>query len=262
MTEIYDFFDSKSICEYNRSKGTHFMPIDKAVIISGSRTTTALEKLEGWRTILETASDLELKIIASPTKNLSERTNRQLIEDAIRNYEKALSLRDKTEGYVFCASLFESDFPKERNYSYFSSYEKAVQSIAEEKQHYLDNEDLQNVLTEAVICIRKLDSEDETESFDLCFDNDMRLIRIENCAEKHLIRLDDFFIYVPMPFERGNFVRTIGTNRTQYGIAEITPSPASYPHALGRNDMRIPVTFFIENGIIEAYTEQVDYLSL
>lgn len=249
MMQIFDFFDSATIREYNRSNNTEFTPIEKAVIIALSSYTSVEEKLNAWNNILDTV----------PT---SEHSDRELIEDMIRDYESALSLRDKSDGLVFGASLTERDFSDRHRFSYFSSYKKAALSNLEDKQHYLDNDSLRDNETEAVISIRRLDSTDGTDSYDMYFDSEMRLVKIKSNADKKKPTLDSLFVYVPTPFEKGSFVKVNDHGRIRIGMVDETPTREFFHNAVGRNDMRVPVSFSKDKGIIMSNIEELDILSL
>lgn len=249
MIHIYDFFDSSTIREYNRRNSTEFTPIEKAAIIASSSCTSVEEKLDAWNNILDTA----------PT---SESFGRELIEDIIRDYESALSLRDRSDGLVLGASLTERDFSDRHRFSYFSSYEKAALSNLEDKQHYLDSDSLRDTETEAVISIRRLDSTDGTDSYDMYFDSKMRLVKIKSNADKKKSTLDSLFVYVPTPFEKGSFVKVNDHGRIRIGMIDETSTREFFHNAVGRNDMRVPVCFAKDKGIIVSNIEELDILSL
>lgn len=249
MMQIYDFFDSATIREFNRSNYTEFTTLEKAVIIALSNCISVEEKLDAWNNILDT----------NPPSNSSDR---ELIEEMIRYHESALSLRDKSDGLVFGASLTERDFFDRHRFSYFSSYEKAALSNLEDKQHYLDNESLHDAETEAVISIRRLDSTDGTDSYDMYFNSEMRLVKIKSNAEKDKPRLESLFVYIPTPFEKGNFVKVNDHGRIRIGMVDETPTREFFHNAVGRNDMRVPVRFSKDKGIIVSNIDELDILSL
>ena len=129
---ILDFIDSKDIREYN--KNTHFTPMEQAVLIHYSQGTTIDEKLSAWRELLAAHREEEFEQLRFGKRNFAEKSNKQIITDTVTIYENALAQRKHTDGVVFEASFYESDFPDNRYPHYFPDYPSAFAHIMDEKQ--------------------------------------------------------------------------------------------------------------------------------
>ena len=165
MIDIFDFIDSKDIREYNKQQGTEFTPIEQAAIIYHSTNRSVEEKIVAWKGLLDKYSSMEFespKIRSRSFLNF-ERTFNSVTEDTVKDFETALEQRNHTNGVIYSATLYECEYPETRTYCYFSNYDKAFQSIRNNKQFYLETDDIYDVRTAAEIIKIKLDCTDKNE---------------------------------------------------------------------------------------------------
>lgn len=239
MLDIYEFIDSKDIREYNRLLGTKFAPVEQAAIIYHSNLKSTEEKLAAWKYLLSeyTEQQFEAENIRSRSIIKLERSFRKIAADTVKEYETALELRNQTGGVVYKAGLYESDTPQSLKYYYFSNYEKAFEYLRNEKQYYLNNYDLCNLKTEAVIIKVLLDNVDESKNTIFYFDNELRITDIR--PPNYELGFDFIFINIPLPFKKGDIVRTISQGQTIYGVIEDTPDEEYFSRACDSSDMII-----------------------
>lgn len=118
---------------------------------------------------------------------------------------------------------------KERKYNvdgdsnFFSSYDLAYNSFVELKKEYMDSPSLRDIEICAKIKRIHLDDND----MDLfCFDNELRLVQVFP-ASKSFMKNDDCeipdlacacYVYVPLPFKKGDLVKEQGIFGTEYGV--------------------------------------------
>ncbi len=219
MFNILNFIDSKAVREYN--KDTKFTPLEQAIIIYYSRCTSVDEKISAWRELLDTYSEDDFKSTRYGEKVLKEISNKQVIADTIETYEKALEFRNKNEGVVFETAFSEVNCPDSVYRSYFSDYKQAYEHIKKEKQDYLDDKDLKDVVIEAQIGVRLLNSESRYDECTFYFNNDLKLCELYYVDDNddYYYDLSYFFIYVPLPFKKGDILRSIITGKIEYGVA-------------------------------------------
>lgn len=168
MFNILNFIDSKDVREYNQN--TKFTPLEQAVIIYYSKCTTVDEKISAWKELLDIYGEDDFKSTRCGKKGFDEISNKQIVAHTIEIYEKALEFRNKNEGIVFETAFSEVNYPDNVSRSYFSDYDKAYEHIKKEKQNYL-NEDLKDVVTEAQIGVKLLNSECRYDECTFYFDN-------------------------------------------------------------------------------------------
>lgn len=252
MANILDFIDSKDIREYNRN--THFTPLEQAVLIYYSRSSTVEEKLSAWRELLAAHSEEEFEQLRFGKRHFSEKNNRQIIADTVTTYENALTQRERTDGVVFEANFYESDFPDNQYPHYFPDYHSAFAYIQDEKQYYLANEDLCHCQTQARITVKSFDTGADADTV-FYFDNEMRLTDLlPGCGilgdDEFLI--DEVFVYIPLPFRKGDILRSITPGKKDYGILHATPDEKYYACPIQHgdaSDMVFTLDTFEPNGI-------------
>ena len=79
---ILDFIDSADVREYN--KNTQLLPMEQAVIIYKSETTTVEEKLAAWQELLDTYSEEEFQHLKNIPMIKSGKTNKQILTDTVQ----------------------------------------------------------------------------------------------------------------------------------------------------------------------------------
>ena len=257
MVDVLEFIDSKEIRAYNRE--TKFTPIEQAVLIYYSRKRTVSEKVEAWRELLETYDDEAFEFTRFGKRRFSEEGNRKLVSDAVAVCENSLAQRERTEGVVFEAVLYESEFPNTKRPSYFPNYNAAAAHIQECKQKYLDDDDLRSVLTEAKISIKDFGTcaHDDTVFY---FDNELQMIDISGgrpTLVSDCYMFDDVFVYIPLPFKKGDILRSIASGEVRYGILPETPNETYFARAIDRgdgSDMIISIDMYEPDGQMGYFT--------
>ena len=222
MFHILDFIDSKDIREHNAN--TQFTPMEQAVLIYHSVRTTVDDKMTAWRELLERYGEDDFKILNYGERQFVRRSNRQLVEDTVRRYEAALSSRYTASNVIFAASFEEIGHPRPDELSYFTDYDSAFAFIEAEKQSYFDDEDLKDVQTKARISIVQLNDKNRRYSTWFDFDTDLRMTGLFPCYSGDEDGMDNkdldmAYIYVPVPFKKGDILKTINPNyKTAYGV--------------------------------------------
>ena len=251
MFNILDFIDSKDIREYNRD--TQFTPIEQAVLIYYSRGTTIEEKIAAWKDLLAIYSEGIFEIKQFISGEITRITIRQILTETIAIYENTLAQRKRTDGVVFEAVFYESDFPDNRDAYYFPDYNSALAYIEKEKKYYLDDEDLCKCNTQARIAIKEFDTRPGSDSV-FYFDNKMRIINLSpgDCvlSDKEFL-ISDLYIYVPLPFKKGDILRSITPGIIDYGTLPKTPDKEYYARAIDHgdsSDMIFTLDTFESNG--------------
>lgn len=225
MFNILDFIDSKDIREYNAN--TQFTPMEQAVLIYHSCRTTVDDKMTAWRELLDCYGEDDFKILNYGERQFTRRSNRQLVEDTVRQYEAALASRYTASNVIFAVSFEEIGYPRPDELSYFADYDSAFAFIEAEKQEYLDDEDLKDTPTKACISIIPLNDKNHQNSntcFD--FDTDLRMTGLYSCDygyqdEDGMLDggLDMAYICVPVPFKKGDILKNIDPNyKTEYAV--------------------------------------------
>lgn len=223
MFYILDFIDSKEIREYNQN--TEFTPIEQAVLIYHSRGTTVEQKMTAWKELLNTYSEEEFEWTRHGKRRFDDKSNKQILADTITVYENALNQRSVADKVIFEASFYECDYPKSKYPVFFSSYEDAFVYIEDKKKHYLEDEDLRKCQTKAKIFLKNLGTYDSEDTI-FYFDNEMRMTNIApgtKCYEPDLYWIGELFVYVPLPFKKGDILRCTLPGRMEYGILDSTP---------------------------------------
>lgn len=243
---VYDYIDSKDIREYNQRLQTEFTPIEQAVLVYHSRLLSVDKKLTVWKELSESVSGKDKAILS----------------DTVKAYKTALEHISDTSGVVFEACLYESDFPDKRRYYYFSSYEKAFLSLRNEKDFYLNCEDLYDKKTEGIITLKKLDTDDDKENISYIFNDSLKMVRIET-SETEIGCLESCFVNVPLPFKKGDVVRIIHRNSFDRLIVCDMPGSEKYSAILSSRDMRIILKRYgIINGAFGEITEEYPFLDI
>lgn len=236
MFNILDFIDSKEIREYNCT--TKFTPIEQAVLIFHSERTTVDEKMAAWQELFDTYSEEEFEWTRYGKRRFDDKSNKQILADAITVYENALNQRSVVGKVIFEASFYECDCPKSKYPVFFSSYKDAFLYIEDKKKHYLEDEDLRKCQTKAKISLKNLGTHDSEDTI-FYFDNEMRMTNIapgRKCYEPDLYWIGELFVYVPLPFKKGDIIRSILPGRIEYGILDSTLDEEYFARAMEHGD--------------------------
>ena len=257
MFNILDFIDSKCVREYN--KDTPFTPIEQAVLIIYSEGTSVEEKMAAWRDLLDAYHEEEFEMTRFGKRRFHDKTNRKILEDTLTEWENALSLKTACSNMVFEASFYESAIPDSTNPVYFADFESAFSYLKEEEQEYLDDDNLQKVQTQAKIRAKSLGTHSQDDTI-FYFDNDLRMIRISpgiTAAVTDWYDLEEIFIHIPLPFQKGDILRSIGSGETEYGILSETPDETYFERAIQRgdaSDMTFRLDIFEDDGQMGYFT--------
>lgn len=219
MPYIYDFkyfIDSPDISAYVTKD--MFTLGEQAVLISQSKRTMK-EKIQALEYLRETYPEIYYcSRTVCPRKECEKRTIllRDLISRTLDYWKAALDNSENSQGVVFAANLIEKGFPRNHlsDYRLFSTYGQAYEYLTREKQDYMEDDDLKEVITYGEIRRIPLDKFKEgTNDFEqYFFNNSLELIRVlgtetmdwKNVQERSLT---DFYVYVPVPFKKGDEVK-------------------------------------------------------
>ena len=218
MFHILDFIDSKDIREHNAN--TQFTPMEQAVLIYHSVRTTVDDKMTAWRELLERYGEDDFKILNYGERQFTSRSNRQLVEDIIRQYEAVLASRYTASNVIFAVSFEEIGYPRPNELSYFTNYDSAFAFMEARKQWYLDDEDLKDTPTKARISIIQLnDKNHRSDSAWFDFDTDLRMSILVTYEIDYIEGLDMAYIRVSVPFKKGDILKSIDPNyETSYAV--------------------------------------------
>ena len=225
MFNTLDFIDSKDIREYNQN--TSFTPIEQAVIIYNSKKTTVEEKLSAWKELLANHSEEDFKYNQFGERQFADdKSNKQIIEETVAAFENSLAIQNASENVVFEAVHWESEYPDSLDPRYFKDYPSAFSYLQECKKAYSEDSDLAHVMTESKIRIKEFNTEacDDTIFY---FDNDMRMVELipgSSTLVSDSYDIENIFIHVPLPFKKGDILRSIGPGKIDYGILTYNPN--------------------------------------
>lgn len=245
--DILEFIDSDDIREYNSS--THFYPVEKAVLIYYSRKHSVEDKIHAWKTLLEAYSEDEFQETAAGKVKLRMLHNRKVVENTLMSFEKALEVREITEGVVYEAEFWECNYPDSVYPIIFSSYDKAYAYLQKEKQEYLDDENLKLCKTEGKITRHVLDEEDKNMTdITYVFDDNLTMTDIRTRFSEDE-ELGDVSIYIPLPFKKGDIVKSLSPGKVEYGVISCDPEQEKMLKRIQHGececyDMWIAIEFF------------------
>jgi len=245
MIDIFDFIDSKDIRDYNRQLGTMFTPIEQAVIIYNCDSVTVEEKLAAWHELLDAYNEEDFSKINLPDGGkvtnrdiMLGHTYRQMTEITVDGFEKALLLKNKTENVFYLTQIYAGENSTDCEESEFSSYDKAYEYLCNsKKRELLDYGEKLNLTMNYAMRVISLD-ESNNDMTEFIFDNDFRMTNIYFWTGRENYGLDMIYIYIPLPFKKGDIVHTIdGSN--SYAIVPKTPDKNYFIHACDSTAMHI-----------------------
>ena len=245
MIDIFDFIDSKDIREYNKQQGTEFTPIEQAVIIYNCNSRTVEEKLSAWHELLDTYNEEEFSKIDLPDGGrvtnreiMLDHTYRQKTEITVNGFEKALLLKNKTENVFYLTRIYSDHRSEDYEENEFSTYDKAYQYICKSKERdFLDYGKNNCPLMHYSMCVIPLDEADNFTT-EFIFDNNFRITNIYFWTGEEHYGLDMVYVYVPLPFKKGDIVRTID-GRNDYAVIPRTPDKNYFIHAHDSTSMHV-----------------------
>lgn len=229
MFNIFDFIDSKDIREYNRN--TVFTPIEQAYLIYYSRKTTVEDKLEAWHELLEVYSEDDFKQTHFGEMQLGEKPNKQILADTVAIYETALEMRKGSDTLVFEAAYYGVEFYEWVQRVYFRDYDSALDYLKKEQEYYKDEEE--GLQCGAAVAEIRIKNFGKNTWYDTTFhlDDKLRLITITPNRDLFVSgwwSVEHLFVYIPLPYEKGDFVRINTLKGIEYGVLTETPDEEYY----------------------------------
>lgn len=143
-----------------------------AAIIIMSENAAIEEKIQDLQELMNAYEEEKLQICED-------------IKNVMQLWKNILEDRFCQDGVVFLANLQERSRETDRlpAYRFFSTYQKALEFLIKEKEHYKISKDLRTIETYAEIWRMELDSDDP--DFDIFyFSNEMKLNKIICCSDR------------------------------------------------------------------------------
>ena len=259
IDNILQFIDSQAIRDYVNENT--FTAGEWAVLISKSSQPISA-KIDALKKISICHGDKGLCPKPDcPAKECMKRNIllRDIIWRTIDFWNYVLSKREDANNVVFAATHIEKghDDGSVVSYRYFTNYDAAYRYIKRKKQRYLDDEFLKEIITYGEILRISLDNDDHCVTESYYFDHNLELNRVNaekepSWADASEIILTDCFVYVPLPFKKGDKVKIdYGCEGTQ--IAEIAYDPEERLKVFvdsceNENDDWLSVWMQMENG--------------
>lgn len=143
---------------------------EQAAIIIMSENGTIEEKICNLQTLMNAYDGGRLQICED-------------IKNVIQLWKDILEARFYQDGVVFLADLQERSRETDRlsAYRFFSTYQRALEFLLKEKEHYQISKDLRTIETYGEIWRMELDS-DDPDCDVYCFDNEMKLNKLISCS--------------------------------------------------------------------------------
>lgn len=223
--EFLEFLDSPDIREYN--KNTRFHPAEQAVLVARSQKRTLEEKIKALQYLADLYSEEDFQNGSAMVGGYNEKSDgkfRECVLETVRVWNQILNDRYNQEGYVYAAALNEKDYINYEisEYSFFSDYENACQSLSRQKDEYLKDDDLKDTQTIGRILRLKLDDlyGHYTPYDEYYFDHEMKLINVWRSSPECCYKsVEEYSVFVPLPFEPGDLVKVTSPFwPTYYGV--------------------------------------------
>ncbi len=239
--------------------------MEQAVIIYSSKKASVSKKVWAWKELLKEYDEDAFENMLYGKKRFTEKSNKSLVEAITHDYEDAMSDLMYSKNSVLEASLWETDFRNNPSATaYFSDFSKANEYLLNEKKYYLDDEDLKDINTEAQICKKNIDNPDK-EDIIFWYNNNMDITKILPYPSD-FPGIESVFCYVPLPFKKGDILRTVNSGVTEYGVITKTPDLESFKNAISYgdlSDMNVTLNrFFKRDGKYVFGFDHYDFLTL
>lgn len=218
-----DFIDSEDIREHN--KDTFFSPTQKAILISRSQRQSIENKVKAMESLLLEHMDWNFPYISDiDNRRVSFR---EVAFKRLEEWKEVLGMRYDNKDAVYISRLSEVDYlsTDDGNPRFFSNYSKAYESLAMDKNRYLDDLDLKDARTLGEIIRITVDAGNASYGYDqrhYLFDTDMRLVdAYRKCHEdtSQVRDIEDYRCYIPLPFKAGDIVKCESPyHETYYGV--------------------------------------------
>lgn len=272
MYNFLAFIDSLDIREYN--KATSFTPAEQAVLISQSKNTPVLEKINALKFLTEHYSDEEFGnnyVVCEYIGEEGKATYRTVVLRTIEIWENILKDRNNNEGVVYNVRFGEREYshaPLDADdCGLFSCYENAYERLMEKKKEYLDDENLMGVKTYGEIHRIPIDDFSGYISSDVYkFNNEMKLVQVYGAetrmrnGEDSFCLADEFGMFLPLPFKPGDIVKVeCPFWKTYYGVFS---HEWEKKELLWCNDMIVSLDIWDNERKVFDYTDDSDILGL
>lgn len=220
--DILDCLDSKDIREFNQELGTVFSPMEQAALVYQSKKTCVEQKLKIWHELLDTFAEDEFQQVQFMVNKAGKR-NKEIVRDTVSSFEAALKRRfDSTRtGIIFEARFWEADYSKDVHVKqgFFAQYEDAYHFLEEEKAEYMNDDWLSTFKTKAEIVTVKLEGWHRRDGDIFIYDNELQMIDVypeDSGGDENA--LSSVYLRPPLPFKKGDIVRTIGPEEPIYAV--------------------------------------------
>lgn len=263
MYDFLKFIDSPDIREYN--KDTQFTPAEWAVLVRASIIRTVEEKIEALQYLLDHYQENEFggeNVNIDPPTYPPYKTDipfREIVKRTVELWNDILNDRNREEDVIYAAHLGEKGDRREDldDYCFFTSYKSAYAYLLNEKQEYLEDENLKGVETYGEIRrIRIADNDSDR----YLFDTGMRMVDIVEGTGRMLYEDGELFsplsmfvykIFVPLPFQKGDIVKV------EHFFAE--PDYGVISHEWEKPEKREQIKMWMSLDIYDSAFEDFDY---
>ena len=212
LFDVLDFIDSPSIRAHNRN--TVFSPAAQAVLIANSCKVSLEEKIVALEKLVSSYTEEAFSTDGVFTGGVQWNIAKfyDVVKKMIALWKQTLAVKNESDGYVYAAFFREKGFWDNEADGYFSNFDKAYRYIEEEKQYYVQDEDLCKIENFAYIQRIKPDTQ-EVDRYD--FNNNMCLFRVWPCKERYIQAglkneenlVEDCFVSIPLPFKKGDILK-------------------------------------------------------
>lgn len=213
--DFYSFIDSPDIREHLKKFDIHIAK--QAVFIAISEHKSIKDKINALQYLLDNYSDEEFENYDETLINPSYKHPKisKVIKDNI-SYWKTLLERNNEDGRIYAVRHIDVGMSfRVTSNAYFTSYEKAYKYLMDEKEDYND--------VKMYGEIESFVGDDSNIRITCSFDSDLNMYDIYHTNDeddKYPIEtsLDEFDMYIPLPFKAGDIVKEVSFYRTVYGV--------------------------------------------
>ena len=227
MINIYEYLDSKDIREFHEKRKTVFSPTMQAIIVNKCETIPVEQKLKLLEEILE--SNAPETFTSDYCDDIGENAY-EYISTSLNYKKKALDkIKEESSDYIFTLETSEISngrFYGLSNEGYFSSFDKAYQSIVEYYDEFKSDEGFRLY---SIITRERINS---YESPTVCIFNNTIMIDIQAKDDPTFFDYAEFGMDVP--FSVGDIVKYKSISRGEfYGVLSTEIRKNGYPNKIG-----------------------------
>ena len=246
--DFYSFIDSPDIREYLKK----FYPTiaKQAVLIARSERKSVNDKIYALQYLLDSYTCDEIMAIGTIDSDLYDKDENLTI--AIMNqihYWSELLEKNKEPNRVY-AVRYTTVGNRLNNASnaYFTSYEKAFNYLKQEQEDY-NNENIYGIIESFA---------DEVDITIKCyFDSDLIMYDIDHSNDedgeyKPHPMLDEYYMFIPLPFKCGDIVKEVSIHGVRYGVF-----PKDWEYTEERKGMVTDYYTVLDSGEIDRESNNV-----